>query len=319
MTLHHRMTNIFGVMAVCCLVTTGNAKADLVAHFVSDDWSGSGTWNNRVAGKTDATIGGGILGVVSAGGLASDGSINLVNFDGSSWFNVTGGDVANNPFFGLTDYAITVVFTANNNTQVDGIDDRWWTHAGLVGNELPGGDRSDLGLGIDGTVGAAGLSDTRDYTADAPQNTGGVLRTGDIIDSNMHVMTMTRVISGGTADLALWLDGAKVGEATGLSNTADYFVTNPIEADVTAADELEGYVDGFAIGGNRTIGGAKFTGYMAEVQIDNNGGIDVAALHNSLVSDGVYQVVVPEPGTLLLVVSGGLLVALVRRNRRRIA
>lgn len=260
--------------------------AALTGHFVASDWSGNtaDAWVNRVGTYNDATV--------HNGTPVFDG--DFIDFGGNSSFNI--GANPNSPTTGLLDFVMTVVFRSNG-TQINGGDTLWWQQAGLFGAEIPGQAHADVGLTLDANGAMLfGMGDTRDY--DRAQG-------GSILDTNVHVASILRDVNGTTVTLELWIDGVKVDFITMNNPTAgdSEYTLNPIEDSA------------FAIGAqlyNSAIGDYHaFNGDIAELQINDDASIDIAALHTSLVQNGNY---IPEPGSLSLLGLGGL--CMLKRRRR---
>ncbi len=298
-------------LATAIPLLAATANAELVGQFVSNDWTGTGAWENRVEGKTDATIAAGTPTLSSAGTLASQAGVNFIDFNGSSFFNVLGND-ANNPMYGVGDFSITAVFTTDGNTQQSGeYPTYWWDHGGVVGNERPGGPPADFGLTIDGNIVMGAMSDPRAYVS---SNVGNLRSTTTVDDNPVHVVTWVRdVVDATHASFFLYVDGAL--EAS-LVNQEDVSAAY----DILSTPDLSsgsGFLEGFAIGACSTIGEEKFLGRIAEIQIHDTA-IDPTAdglgLHDALVVDGVYQV--PEPATWILSLLGIVGLAICRFRKR---
>ena len=295
--------------AIAIPLLAATANAELVGQFVSNDWTGTGAWDNRVEGKTGATIAAGTPTLSSAGTLASQAGVNFIEFNGSSFFNVLGNN-ANNPMYGVGDFSITAVFTTDGNTQTSAEPLYWWNQTGLVGNERPGGSPADFGITINGDTLIGSMSDPRPYlTAET-----AVASTTTVNDAPMHVVTWVRDVMDAThASFYLYVDG--VLEAS-LLNQEDVSTSYDIVGS-PALSGSGGWPEGFAIAACTTSGDGKFTGRIAEIQIHDTA-IDPTAdglgLHDALVVDGVYQV--PEPATWILSLLGIVGLAIYRFRKR---
>lgn len=238
----------FSVFALANLAFWGHANscsAALIGHWVADDWSGSGNWNDRV-GNYVAAINGNPT--VSTNAFGSTGTVNGINLDGNDFFNVT---AANNPAVGKTNFTVIALFKtttggANNNT-----GGNWWQNSGIVGGEVSA-NPNDWGLML--------LQDGR---ANGAFRSASIQSPGSVIDGTPHTLAVTWSDTPGDTFGRVYLDGTLIGTTT-------------------AQDGGVGIANaGFAIGKNFATGTAFYTGDIGVVQLYDSIE-DIGSLHATL-------------------------------------
>ncbi len=223
--------------------------AAVVGQWVASDLPSGAvtTWTDRIASRPAVNNGGPTK---TANGVFLDGNDALVVA------------AANNPVVGDNTYTATVVCKVTAGATRAGLTPgnvaTWWGNSSLIGRELPGGNRGDWAVavnGLNGAVAGRGNPDT------------GVVGSTALNDGLSHVIT--GVFNGAGATIALFVDGAKIGTATGAG-------TSNIESDTMNF--------GVNILGNGDT--AYFTGALLEIQIDNAVLADAAvvSLQNTLLS-----------------------------------
>lgn len=253
-----------GIVGLALVLCAGGARADLTGHWVADDLDDGDVfgWINRVEAYNSALVpdGGGDPSAVS-------GALNghkVVSFDGNDRFQVDAG--AGNPMANVTSFSITTVFRTNTVGGGSTDPNVWWSNAGLVSMELPGGV-NDWGfvLNPNGQV-VAGIGG-----ADRGITSAGL---PSLADGNPHVASYVRTGN----QIRLYVDTHYLGRLTGVASSAR--ADQPFS--IASAQTFDG-------------GGAHFTGDIAEIQIENMALADdgIAALHNSMVAN--YGIVIPPP------------------------
>jgi hypothetical protein len=188
------------VSAVFFLII-GTANAQLVGHWVADDWSGTGSWVDRVS-KIPATIQDNPKRSTTL--FATPGAVFGISFDGNDAFNVT---ATNSPVTGAAKFTVLAMFRTNTPGVSNQVGTNWWSTTGIVGAEV-GGNHNDWGLKV--------LLDRRAQ--------GGFMgdshASGNIVDGRIHTSALTW--DGATGACKFYLDGELQGGFTqGLGTIAN--------------------------------------------------------------------------------------------------
>ena len=226
-----------------------SARGAVVGQWVASDLPAGAvtTWTDRIASRPATNSGGPTK---TSDGVFLDGNDALVV------------PAANNPVVGDNTFTATVVCKVTAGATRAGLTPgnaaTWWGNGFLVGRELGGSTRGDWALAVNGLHGAVagrGNPDTAVVGATA------------LNDGLVHVVT--GVFNGAGATIALFVDGVKIGTATGAG-------TSNIESDTLNF--------GVNILGNGDT--TYFTGALKEIQIDNAVLADatVTSLQNSLLT-----------------------------------
>ncbi len=240
----------------------------LLGRWVGDDLTGSAgtsvsTWTDQVKSAA-ANAGIGAATVTESGFNGHKG----VHFDGGSNLRVAS---TVNPMSGAGDFTISVVFNSNGGgTSTAGLDS-WWSQAGMVDGEQPGGDNDwGLSLSAEGVVGAGiGNPDVTLHSLVSSLN-----------DGKAHVAVYRR--EGST--LYLTVDG----------QTATYAGATSVARKI--ADMVFGSLQ---------TNSYYYFGDIAQVDIYGRALTSAETLSISQSLGSTYGAsIIPEPGTIILLFSG---------------
>lgn len=293
---------LFAALAIAAdraVADTIVAPANLVGHWVADDWSGniSEPWVSRIEITSNTSTGEKIYSpapvyVGTPVKLQGEDGFNApvakdgIRFNGNSYFSVS---YLHNPLAPLNGVAAKkmtaiVLFRTDSNGLSTGT--AWYQSSGIVSSDTTGTSSNDWGLAINAS------GETR-------AGVGGATAAGSdgasafVADGKLHTLAFTwgdRPTNDGIG--RMYLDGKLVGETPVWGNEVDGTLVST----------------SIAIGSGKGSG-QRFTGDIAEIRLYNDI-VDVAAVHAEMV---------PEPGTLALLATGTLCASafLLRRKRFR--
>ena len=240
----------------------------LLGRWVGDDLTGSAgtsvsTWTDQVKSAA-ANAGIGTATVTESGFNGHKG----VHFDGGSNLRVSS---TVNPMSGAGDFTISVVFNSNGGgTSTAGLDS-WWSQAGMVDGEQPGGD-NDWGLSLSGE---------------------GVVSAG-VGNPDVTLHSLVSSLNDGKAHVAVYRR-----EGSTLYLTVDGQTTTYAGATSVARNIAD------MVFGSLQTNANYYFGDIAQVDIYGRALTSAETLSISQSLGSTYGAsIIPEPGTIILLFSG---------------
>jgi len=230
----------------------------LSSHWVADDYVSGGSWVDRIKGVLAATDGAPTPVAVAAAFGVHNGVMRNTGPTGAGGFLIPGG----NPPTGLTNYTIAVVFQAAAGGPSGG---SYYSDDIIFGYDTAGAGQPDWGISWGGSsslVGQGVIAGIGRSGGDSGVQSGGT----PLALNTTHAAVLQ--INGSSRTETLFVDGAQVGQNTGITILA------PINSNGNGKIPLLSSV-------NSTIATA-FTGPLAEVRVYTNATVSGTALSSYL-------------------------------------